>query len=180
MGYTQVVCAPSCLAPDAGAAPDAAAASDAGGLGLGAGLTLELCHAGTKCEDTTMGTTCGASMYLPSFLARCFMTMAPAPTTTGGPGVYCGTATCGAGQQCCIDAAAQTSSLVPYCAPAGTACSCAGPGDAGPAADAGADAAPEASSVEAGADAEPDAAVGADSAAPDASGDAPGDVSSGG
>jgi hypothetical protein len=175
LGYTQVACAPTCSpAADAGAAPDAAAAPDGGLVALGGALLRELCHAGTTCE--TPMATCGVSLYLPSFLYRCDTTMATPPpaSNAGGPGVNCGTATCVIGQECCVvppfgpDAGPGAA----YCAPAGTACSCAGPGDAGPPADA----APEAA-AETGADAQPDAG-GPDGAPPEA-GDAAGDVSSG-
>jgi hypothetical protein len=148
-------------------------------MALGA-LMRELCHAGTTCE--TPMTTCGLSMYLPSFLYRCDTTMATAPpaSSTGGPGVNCGTATCGVGQQCCVGQPADPT-MTPYCAPVGTACSCAGPGDAGPTPDAGPapDAAGEAS-ADTGTDAQPDGAEGGspDGASPEASKDAAGDVSS--
>jgi hypothetical protein len=118
-GYAQIECLPSCA--------DAGAGGDGGG-----GLWLELCHAGQTCE--TASDMCLTSMYLPSFLYRCYTTGMPPPATaTAGPGINCGAATCGAGQLCCL-----RSPHDPYCAPAGTACSCTGPGDAGAdAADAG-------------------------------------------
>jgi len=155
--YTKIACQPSCAAADAGVA------SDAGGLGgLGGGLTLELCHAGDACENSM--TTCGSSMYLPDFLYRCFTMGNPPPASaTGGPGVHCGTATCGTTEQCCLRAP-----MNPYCAPKDQPCTCAGPAGDGGSDAAASDATADAVVAETGTDAQPEASS-------DASNDAPGD-----
>jgi hypothetical protein len=144
LGYTSIGCQPTCAAPDSGA-------SD-GGLGGFGGLTLELCHAGDMCQDST--TMCGSSMYLPSFLYRCYtMGTAPPATATGGPGVHCGTATCGTTEQCCL-----REPMAPYCAPKGQACSCTASAADGGSDAAGSDAPADAPSAETGTDAQPEAA----------------------
>jgi hypothetical protein len=120
-GYTKFACMPSCA--------DAGAPGDAGGLGL----WFEMCHAGQTCKDSTQ--SCLSSAYLPSNLFRCYTTgNPPVAGATGGPGVTCGSATCGAGEQCCLRQPHD-----PYCAPAGSTCSCTGPADAGAGGDAAAD-----------------------------------------
>jgi hypothetical protein len=119
-GYTQFTCMPSCA--DAGT-------PDGGGLAL----WFEMCHAGQTCKDTTQ--SCLSSTYLPSSLYRCYTTGSPPPSTaTGGPGVNCGATTCAAGEECCLREPHD-----PYCAPAGSACSCTGPADAGSSGDAALD-----------------------------------------
>ena len=145
IAYSSVACLPSCGAGDAGGAADAGGMGGLGGLGGGLGLMLELCHAGDTCEDST--TQCSSSMYLPAFIYRCYtMGTAVPATATGGAGVHCGAATCGAGEECCLRAPGD-----PYCAPAGEACSCAGPAGA----DGGSDA--DAASTETGTDGAPEA-----------------------
>jgi hypothetical protein len=149
IAYTNIACQPSCAPADAGAASDAA---PPGGLAL----VLELCHAGGTCHDNPMY-MCSSSTYLPSFLYRCYTMGAAAPATaTGGPGVNCGSTTCGAGQECCVRGPTDMS---PYCAPVGQACSCAGPSsDGGSTTDAGnAGDASDTGHVEAASDAPPEA-----------------------
>jgi hypothetical protein len=163
-GYTDVSCQSSCGTAEAGAFDGAV---------MGTMLMLQLCHADSVCP---MGTTCGTSMFLPPFLYRCNTPSTPPPSTAvGDPGVNCGTATCGTGQECCVlgqtGAAAQT-----YCAPKGTACSCTPPADAGSTADASGDAG-DATVAEAASDAAvPEAA--SDTAVPEAASDAPTEASS--
>ena len=132
--YAEFRCMDSCSAPEAGV-------PEGGGFGA---TWLELCHAGDTCEDPT--TFCTGSQYLPPSLARCFDTDGGAPNASLGKApnaVNCGSAVCGAGEQCCI-----RQPLDPYCAPAGATCQCerpqpeAGGGDgaAGTASDASVDA----------------------------------------
>jgi hypothetical protein len=129
--YSQFACMPSCA--------DAGAPGDAGGLSL----WFEMCHAGQMCK-TGM---CLTSMFLPSFLYRCYTSgSAPDAGATGGPGVNCGSTTCATGEECCLRQPHDA-----YCAPAGTQCACQGPAQV----DGGAE----------GGDAE--AGTGADAGAPD-------------
>jgi hypothetical protein len=136
----------SCSAPEAGV-------PEGGGFGA---TWLEMCHAGDTCEEP--GTFCTSSQYLPSSLARCFDTDGGAPDTNLGRAanaVNCGSAVCGAGQQCCI-----RQPLEPYCAPASETCQCeraqpeagAGDGEAGPASDASPDSGADSTLAEASSD----------------------------
>lgn len=114
-GYDKFGCYDSC-APEGGTA---------GGMPnpMGA-LVFELCHAGDTCEDATA--MCLTSPYLPASLSRCLpsgvMSSGMPPNASLGKdpnAVNCGSAVCGAGEQCCI-----RQPLEPYCAPKGTTCTC--------------------------------------------------------
>jgi hypothetical protein len=105
---------------------------------MGAPLWFELCHAGDTCEDTTA--TCLTSSFLPNSLSRCLpqqlvgMAMGSPPNATLGNNkdeVNCGSAVCGASEQCCI-----RMPLAPYCAPKSATCACTAP-DAGAGGDGG-------------------------------------------
>lgn len=125
--YTEIGCFASCTALQ----------GDAGPM-MGAPLWFELCHAGDTCEDTTA--TCLTSSFLPGSLSRCLpsslmgMAMGSPPDATLGKvknEVNCGTAVCGASEQCCI-----RMPLAPYCAPKSATCGCTEP-DAGGGGDGG-------------------------------------------
>lgn len=112
-GFTDFGCYDSCAALNADA---------------GSADWRQLCHAGDTCEDPTY--TCTTSVYLPTFLTRCYNMGTAADTTLSSAAdeINCGAQTCGSGEKCCL-----RDPYEPFCAPATDDCKCHPAGlDAGP------------------------------------------------